>query len=274
MSSILYVKHRLIGTPLDRPLNRLRWMSAWRQRRRHPELHGMFHESDQMDAAVRRLVTPTMNCIDGGCHIGAMLSLFTTIAPEGHHIAFEPVEAKARWLRKRWPKADVHQAAIGDVAGQATFTENRSRPGMSSLHNDHLDDDLVTTTTVAVVTIDDTVDDRPIGFLKLDVEGNELPALRGARKTIDRCKPAILFEAGPPWTLTTFGYTRGEMFDFIHDELGYSLWLVSDYLFSRPPMGHDEFERCGTYPFPGFNYIALPIGTELTPLEQLDRDAR
>ncbi len=271
MVSVLYVKHRLIGTPLDRPLQQVRWLTSWRERRRHPELLALFHESEQIEMAVHRLVSPATNCIDGGCHIGAMLALFTSVAPAGRHIAFEPVAEKAAWLRRRWPVAEVHQAALGDAPGEASFAVNRTRPGMSGLRTAYLGSDALTASTVEVVTIDDVVGEREIGFLKLDIEGNELPALRGARRTIERCRPAILFECGPRWTLEQFGYSRSEMFDFIHDELGYSIWLVADYLFSRDPMGRDEFERCGTYPFPGFNFVALPIGTPLTPLEELDR---
>jgi FkbM family methyltransferase len=271
MPSLLKLKHHLVGTVAARPLNRVRSWTSLPMRRRHPELHGLFHESEFMDRAVRRLVTPTMNCIDGGCHIGAMLATFVEIAPEGHHIAFEPVAEKANWLRKRWPQAEIHQAAIGERAGQATFNENQKRPGMSSLRRENIEGDGITSYTVDIVTIDDVVGDREIGFLKLDVEGNELFALRGARKVLATSKPALLFECGPPWTLTPFEYTRGDLWDFLHDEAGYSVWLVSDYLFSREPMGRAEFERAGTYPFPGFNYIALPIGTELTPLEELDR---
>lgn len=270
-SPLLYVKHRLIGTAVEKPLQQARWMLSWRSRREHPELLALHHEGEFMEAAVRRLVTPGMNCIDAGCHIGAMLANFVTISPTGHHIAFEPVAEKASWIRKRWPMAELHQLALSDAPGRATFTENRRRPGMSSLRNEFMDDDQVFSYEVDLVTIDDIVGDREIGFFKLDVEGGEFAAIKGAKKMIARCKPAMLFECGPPWTLVPFGYTRGDFFDLLHDDLGYSVWLVSDYLFSRDPMGREEFERAGTYPFPGFNYIALPTGTELTPLEQLDR---
>ncbi len=272
-SSFLHLKHLLIGTPLERPLNRLRWMAEWRRRRRHPELFGMFNEAAQIEAAVRRLVTPETNCIDGGSHIGTMLCLFTTLAPTATHIAFEPSAQKAAWIRRRWPAAEVHQAALGAERGTANFTVNRTYPGMSTLHPDFAADEH-STSEVDVVTIDEIVGDREIGFVKLDVEGDELDALRGACKTFARCRPALLFECGPPWLLAGLGYSRAEMFDFVNGELGYSLWLVSDYLFSREPMGRDEFERCGTYPFPGFNFVALPIGTHLTPLAELDRSTR
>lgn len=268
--SSLYLKHRLVATPVEKPLQQARWVFSWRARRKHPELLSMYHESEFMEAAVRRLVTPTMNCVDAGCHIGAMLANFVNLAPDGHHIAFEPVAEKAGWLRKRWPQAEIHQLALSDVPGRATFTENRKRPGMSSLRGENMGDDELVSYEVELTTIDDVVGDRKIGFLKLDIEGAEFAALKGGRATIERCQPTLLFECGPPWGLTPFGYTRGDLWDLLHEDFGYSVWLVSDYLFSRDPMGREEFERAGTYPFPGFNYIALPSGTPLTPLEELE----
>ncbi len=38
-----------------------------------------------------------------------------------------------------------------------------------------------------------------LGFLKLDIEGSEPLALRGAKDTLRRCKPIVLFEAKFLW---------------------------------------------------------------------------
>jgi len=44
---------------------------------------------------------------------------------------------------------------------------------------------------VRITSIDQAVKDLPVSFIKLDVEGFELPALRGAKKTICRCRPRM-----------------------------------------------------------------------------------
>jgi len=51
---------------------------------------------------------------------------------------------------------------------------------------------------VEIVTVDNIVpSDRTISIIQLDVEGFEKPALAGALKTIQRCKPIIILETLP-----------------------------------------------------------------------------
>lgn len=42
-----------------------------------------------------------------------------------------------------------------------------------------------------VDTIDNIVGEEKIDFIKMDIEGSELNALKGAKKTLERCKPAL-----------------------------------------------------------------------------------
>lgn len=44
---------------------------------------------------------------------------------------------------------------------------------------------------IEVTSIDDLVGNEDVTFIKMDVEGSELAALRGAEKTIRRCKPKL-----------------------------------------------------------------------------------
>ena len=61
---------------------------------------------------------------------------------------------------------------------------------------------------VKIVPLDSVVSSRRITFIKIDVEGFELPVLRGASATIERDRPTILFEKRSEARdfLTTRGY--------------------------------------------------------------------
>lgn len=48
--------------------------------------------------------------------------------------------------------------------------------------------------SVRTLAIDDIEFDRPISFMKVDIQGSDLLAMRGARKTIERHRMPILFE--------------------------------------------------------------------------------
>lgn len=68
-----------------------------------------------------------------------------------------------------------------------------------------------------VITLDSYVRQKEISrldFIKLDVEGAELWALRGGRETIDRFHPVIHAECLPLWT-KAFDYTPADLVAFL-----------------------------------------------------------
>ncbi len=46
-------------------------------------------------------------------------------------------------------------------------------------------------TKIEITTIDESVNNDDVTFIKMDIEGSELRALMGAEKTIKRCKPKL-----------------------------------------------------------------------------------
>jgi len=80
---------------------------------------------------------------------------------------------------------------------------------------------------VKTITIDSFCDDikiKNVAVIKIDIEGNELKALQGARKTINRFKPIIIceFNAG---TAKQAGFTMKELYDFIVS-FGYGAFVL------------------------------------------------
>jgi len=48
---------------------------------------------------------------------------------------------------------------------------------------------------IEIHTIDDSSGDSTVGLIQLDIEGQEIAALQGARTTIERCRPLLVLEA-------------------------------------------------------------------------------
>jgi hypothetical protein len=116
-----YIRHRLIGTPLDPIASSLRHALTKWQNRATPEIHDALFEDDFLKAIVRREVRDGTNCVDVGGHLGAMTALFLELSPSGRHICVEPTPYKARWLRKRYPSVEVVEAALAETRGGQDF---------------------------------------------------------------------------------------------------------------------------------------------------------
>src|SRR5262245_27473211 len=129
----LFIKSLLIRTPLEGTAKQLRWLLGTRKRRKHPELWELYLEERRLPLVLQQLLTTNSCGVDVGSHIGSFLSLLIKYAPNGQHIAFEPVIVKNKWLKRRFPEVQIFPYAVADEAGRAVFEQNLARPGYSHL---------------------------------------------------------------------------------------------------------------------------------------------
>src|SRR5262249_3095552 len=147
---------------------------------------------------MRRVLRKESSCIDIGAHKGDILQQMIALAPAGVHHAFEALPHLAAQLRERFPWVQVHPEAVSDSNGQAEFQFVENDPQYSGLRRRVYDrpDPRIVSIPVTVVTLDDVIPPgQSIAFIKIDVEGGEYHALKGATKLVQRCQPVIVFEA-------------------------------------------------------------------------------
>lgn len=73
-----------------------------------------------------------------------------------------------------------------------------------------------------LVAIDEVVPpDRPVGVIQLDVEGFEGPALRGALRTIARCRPILVLESPPQGDVLSEDWFQEHVFALGYEKIGY-----------------------------------------------------
>ncbi|BAZ17118.1 methyltransferase FkbM family protein [Calothrix sp. NIES-4071] len=254
-----YIAHRLIGTPLEPIARSLRDLTQIKQRIQHPELHEIYHESSLIDAALPRIIDKSMNCIDVGAHLGSVLSVIKELSPHGKHIAIEPIPYKYQWLKQKYPDVKVLQVAVSDSVGEVDFYLQPQRSGFSGLRLHSPVDEQVEVLKVKCVKLDDIVPpDQPIGFIKIDVEGGELAALRGSESIIQNFQPSIIFECTNSG-LTAYDIKPLDIYEFF-DARSYSIFLIKDWLSGNEPLVYEQFLKSMQYPFQAFNFLAIPKG--------------
>lgn len=93
-------------------------------------------------------------------------------------------------------------SAVGDSAGTVTFYErDMATAGFSGSDlSGASQNQSVRQYTVPVVTLDEALraDERPVDFIKCDVEGAEMSVLRGAGSILNRDRPLLVLEAEMP----------------------------------------------------------------------------
>jgi FkbM family methyltransferase len=172
------------------------------------------YELNELDF-VRATVQPGDAVIDLGAHIGAYtLRLARLVGPTGHVTAVEPVGAHVDCLRlslsangfESW--TDVVQAAASSVGGRAWL---RYPPvGSSSAHCWMDDQQAAGGEPTRTIAIDDLIEGA-VRFVKVDVEGAEGRALRGASRLLERSRPTLLVELHPHLLPIVSGETPAEL---------------------------------------------------------------
>ena len=187
----------------------------------HTELRAIFAPHIARDAVV----------IDVGAQAGQFAKLFARMAPKGRVYAFEP-SAYARSVMAPALRLNairnvtVAPVGLAEAPGYLTLRTPLKRRGGVGFGLAHLGagDGGASTIdqTVTLTTLDAFVGDRGLDrldFIKADIEGWELRALKGGERTLRRFKPTLYLEVDAA-CLARAGDTPGDLFDWLAN-LGY-----------------------------------------------------
>jgi len=144
--------------------------------------------------------------VDAGANLGGFaVPLARAVGPTGVVHAFEPFRHLFQLLTANVAlngllNVHTHHSALGDETAEIP----RPSPDLTKVSNPakmHVTDELASTLLVAygssetihVRTLDSFNLER-VDLIKIDVESMEMPMLRGARDTIQRCRPVLYVE--------------------------------------------------------------------------------
>ena len=171
---------------------------------------------------------------DGFVDVGANIGYFTLLAsrrvgPSGRVIAveanprtFKLIEANVRL--NECANVDLRHVAAGETPGFATMIEREA----GNAGGDQVDFAAVSShTSMAVERLDQLVGEQPVRLIKLDIEGAEAKALRGATGLLERSDaPDLVFEFTPKF-LADMGDEPRALIGLL-ERLGYRLQTIGN----------------------------------------------
>ena len=164
--------------------------------------HRLFKPATHIEL-IEPLCRPGDCVLDIGANVGDWtIAMAARVGPLGKVIAFEPVPYLAQTIVKtarvnRHGWVEVQQLALGATDGSTEFSVERANSGGSRIGRVEGD---FSHTTVETKRLDTFFASRAdlsrIDFVKIDVEGFEEAVLQGARGSLARFRPGLLFESG------------------------------------------------------------------------------
>lgn len=218
------------------------------------------YSGDQL-TLIEKLLNTHSVFIDAGANQGEFSIAAARIVQQGKVIAFEPVsEYRERLLENvrlnNFGNVQVITAALGEKEGhlpiydrQENFTDGTRNEGLPTLFasesRHHARE------VVQVRRLDDVL--RELGIprvdvIKLDIEGAEWIALRGAVNTLASCRPTLVLEIGRE-TCRAAGYEPEALVEWL-TSLNYRIEKVIEGGKTRPitPALLDDFQNIVAFP--------------------------
>ncbi len=169
---------------------------------------------------------PGCDSIDVGANLGFFSVLLASVT-SGRVAAFEPSTEVLGYLQRNLDR-NIHRGSVDVIAKAATETSGRAqlhsadgRPEYSSLAplvHERAVNGPSSVATVSTITIDEVCGELGLQpkVIKLDCEGGELAALRGATTTLKNHRPNMLIEIFEPM-LTAHGSSAQELGSFLSE---------------------------------------------------------
>jgi FkbM family methyltransferase len=182
---------------------------------------------------LRNLLEEDDVIVDAGANIGFYTLLMAQKIKTGKVFGFEPVPKNFATLKHNisfsphihkiqlqnnglWHEKDLLQFSLDESMEDniGSFTAGKVDRALQQV-------------ACAVFPLDDFCKDfTRLDFIKMDIEGAELSALKGGQKTIERWRPQFMIEINRK-ACERFGYSPDEIYSFFK-KLGYEFFQVGD----------------------------------------------
>ena len=190
-------------------------------------LHGDWEEAEV--EFMLSCLGPGDGMIDAGANVGVYtVQAAAAVGSTGRIYAFEPNPTVCQRLRlsleanRLDDRCALYNEGLGAAESTGSFhlSQHAANPGSSTISTGD------SGAPILIRPIDSIQYERPIRFIKMDVEGFEPFVLQGARKTLERHRPVILTEFFPR-SLSAIAGASGSAYIGMLEALGYSMTVFA-----------------------------------------------
>jgi FkbM family methyltransferase len=188
----------------------------------------LLHEEIAIKAVLAAVLRRDATYVDVGTNRGQLLGAALATAPEGRHVAFEPIPQLAAEVRRSFPGVDTRQLALSAAPGTAEFCHFRTMDGWSGLRRSpEVSDERGSPEYIEVTlsTLDIELAELEPRVIKIDVEGAELQVIEGGSTVLAATKPFVIFEHAAA-AAALYDSQSVALFDSL-DELGYEIFTIT-----------------------------------------------
>jgi FkbM family methyltransferase len=197
----------------------------------------------------RQCLRPGMTVVDVGANIGYYTLLAArSVGEAGKVFAVEPSATNVRLLlasceANRFANVEVYMAGASDTVGIARLNPSFSTASTSSVAPRI--EELFSYDITPVYPLDRLLPrDVPVDVVKIDIDGSEMLAMRGATEMLARSRPVIFSEFAPSF-LQTYSRVTGEEYLRHFLDLGYRVTVLDPA--GEIPCGDDVGKVMGLF---------------------------
>jgi FkbM family methyltransferase len=195
-----------------------------------------YHSVNEI-SLMKKILKQNMTFVDIGANQGEYTIFAAKRLIQGQVISFEPLSTSYNHLKEniklnQFNNVMTYNFALSDTKGYAKIytsddleIHSSFNEGLSSLYQSNYRNALLEKVEVEVFDrVWKNHNNLSLDIIKIDVEGSELPVLKGAINTIKKYKPLIILEINEE-TFQEAGYAKDELIIFL-ENLNYKFSLI------------------------------------------------
>jgi FkbM family methyltransferase len=195
---------------------------------------------------VKSIVKPDVTVLD----IGANLGYFTVLmGAMGCRVqAFEPFPRNFELLQRniaenKLTAVTTHRVAVHSrtCTGKLFYRDDEQNENFGSMFSSSLEQPGHLSMDVDYVALDEYLPELGnVGFVKMDVEGAEIFALKGMSRLLERCRPVMIVELNEQALVGANDHSAEQLLDTLK-EFGYQILDAEKQLPYQLPKDREEF---------------------------------